>query len=112
MIRVFLTTPKTNSTIKKIYIALFRTLALSHKKCNWIVTRIYSHYTFKQSKFKKDFVIINHDSRQKSKTNVKKDFFKLLNNANFSNDCKNNVDHCFSSPLFDENGEIYYVKKY
>ena len=30
----------------------------------WLVTHIYEHFTFGQSKFKKDFVVMNQKTRQ------------------------------------------------
>lgn len=43
------------------------------KHCNCIVMKIYFHYIFGQNKSKKDFVIMNQESRQNLKTNVEKD---------------------------------------
>ena len=33
----------------------------------------------------------NEVSRQKTKTKVEKDFYKLMKNSNFGNDCRNNI---------------------
>ena len=98
---------------KRIYIPLYTEhLHILIKRCSWTVTKLYSLDTFEQSKFGKDFVFMNQESRQKLKAKVEKDFYKLLNNANFGYDCRNNADNCFFSPVFDEIEEIYYVKKY
>ena len=51
-------------------------------KCGWRVTKIRGHYTFEQSKSKKEFVIMNQVSRKNSQTDVEKDLYKLMNNAN------------------------------
>ena len=67
-------------------------------RCGWKVTKIGGHYTFEQKKIKKDFVIMNQVSRQNAKTDVEKDFFKLMNNANFGYDCRSNADNCYFSP--------------
>ena len=40
-------------------------------------------YTFDQSQFQKDFVIMNQIPTQDAKTSVRKDFYKLINNSNF-----------------------------
>ena len=48
----------------------------------WNVTKIYSHCTFEQSRFKRDFVLMNQRSRQNAKNTIES-FFKLMNNANF-----------------------------
>ena len=81
-------------------------------RAGWLVTHIYEHFTFEQSMFKKDFVVMNQKSRQKTTTSVKKDFCKLLNNCNFGIDCRNNIDNCVLEPLFDDFEEISYLKKF
>ena len=98
---------------KKYFVPLYsKHIHFLLKRCNWLVTRIYSYYTFEQSKFKKDFVVMNQVSRQNAKNKVEKDFYKLLNNANFGYDCRNNADNCFFAPEFDKTVELSYVKKY
>ena len=72
--------------------------------------RIYSHYTFKQRKFKEDFVILKQVSRKNAKVKVEKDFYKFLHNANSSYDCRNNAGDCVFAPVFDEIEEFSYVK--
>ena len=68
--------------------------------------------TFEQSRFKRDFILMNQKSRQLSKNNVEKDLFKLMNNSKFGYDCRNNLDNCKFNPIFDESGEITYVNCY
>ena len=53
------------------------------KRAGWVVTKIHSHITFEQSRFKQNFILMNQKSRQESKNNVEKDFYKLMNNFNF-----------------------------
>ena len=77
----------------------------------WLVTHIYEHYTFEQSKFKKDFVM-NQKSRQKATSCVERDFLKLLHNRNFGIACKNNIDNCILKSLDDGFTEISYIKKF
>ena len=55
---------------------------------------------------------MNQKSRQESKTNTEKDFFKLMDNANFESDCRNNMDNNDFVPIFDEINEIYSLQKY
>ena len=55
---------------------------------------------------------MNQKSRQNAKNSVEKDFFKLLNNANFGYDCRNNLNNCQFIPIFDEMNEITYPKRY
>ena len=55
---------------------------------------------------------MNQKSRQESKTNAEKDFYKLMNNANFGSDCRNNAYNADFIPIFDEINEIYSLQKY
>ena len=81
-------------------------LAFCMKRAGWKVTKIYSHLTFEQARFKRKFIMINQKSRQQSNNNIKKDFYKLLNNSNFGYDCRNNLDNCKFVPILDELKEI------
>ena len=82
------------------------------KRAGWKVTKLYSHFTFEQDTFKKDFVLMNQRSRQHAKNDIEKDFYKLMNNANFGFDCRNDADGLKFDPLIDEINEITYIKKY
>lgn len=64
----------------------------------------------KQPKFKKDFAIINQFSHQNANTSVEKDLYKLMDNSNFGYDCRNNIDDCKSTALYDES--FLYTKMY
>ena len=66
------------------------------------VTKIYSHYTFKKERFKRDFILMNQRSREKAKNSVKKDYFKRLNNVYFGYGCRNNFGNCIFEPICDE----------
>lgn len=46
------------------------------------------------------------------KNSVKKNFFKLLNNANSCYDCQNSFKNCTFEPIHEELNEISYIKKY
>ena len=54
---------KTHSTLKDIkFIPLYaEDLHFLIKRTGWLVTHIYDHFTFEQSKFKTDFVVINQN---------------------------------------------------
>ena len=76
------------------------------------MTKIYSHITFEQERFKRNVILKNQVARQNAKTEIEKDFYKLMNNANFGYDCGNNLDNCQFIPIFDELREVTYLKKY
>ena len=42
------------------------------------MTHIYEHFTFEQSEFKMNFVVMNQKGRQKAISPVERDFYKLL----------------------------------
>ena len=87
-------------------------LSLLIKRAGWKVTKIYSHFTFEQEHFKRDFIVKNQRARQNAKNSIEKDFHKLMNNANFGYDCRNNIDNCQFVPIFNELREVTYLKKY
>ena len=82
------------------------------KRAGWKVTKIHSHITFEQARFKQKFILMNQKSRQQSKNSVEKDFYKLMNNSNFSYDCRNNLDNCKFVPIFNEYKEIIFINRY
>lgn len=55
---------------------------------------------------------MSEKSRQAAKNSVKKNFFKLLNNANSCYDCQNSFKNCTFEPIHEELNEISYIKKY
>ena len=55
---------------------------------------------------------MNQNARKTAKTKVEKDFYKLLNNSNFGNDCRNNFGNCKLELLFNGLDEISYIKKF
>ena len=82
------------------------------KRVGWKLTKVYSHITFEQERFKRNFILKNQVTRQNAKNAIEKDFCKLMNNVNFGYDCRNNLDNCQFIPIFDELGEVTYLKKY
>ena len=87
-------------------------LAFVIKRVRWRVTKIHAHLTFEQKRFKEKFILMNQKSWQEVKTNIEKDFYKLMNNANFGYDCRNNLDNCKFVPIFDEIKEVIYLSRY
>ena len=81
-------------------------------RCGWKVTKLYKHYYFDQERFKRDFILMNQKSRQQAANKIESDFFKLLNNANFGYDCRNNLDSCTFKPINDEIGELSFIRRY
>ena len=92
---------------KNFFANVFRVFCI--KRAGWKVTKIHSHLTFEQARFKQNFILMNQKSRQKSKNIVEKDFYKLMNNPNFGYNCRNNIANCKFVPIFDEHKEITFV---
>ena len=68
---------------KKVHAALFQKrfqlLYLEHlsfliKSAGWKVIKLYLHYLFEQERFKRNFMLMNHKSRQNVKNSIKKGF--------------------------------------
>ena len=113
-LNLYKTTAKTHSTMdKKFLIPLYvEHLYFLLIKCCWCISKIYAYYTFEQSKFKRDVLVMSQVLRKNAKTSVEKDFNKLMNNSNFAYDCRNNVDNCSFTPILDEIEELSYAKRY
>ena len=107
-------TDKSHATMfpKKFIPLYLEDLRFLIKRAGWVVTKLYSHFTFEQDAFKKDFVLMNQKSRQNAKNSIEKDFYKLMNNANFGFDCRNNANNLKFERLIDEINELTYIKKY
>ena len=107
-------TAKSHATLfpKKIIPLYLEDLKFLITRCCWRVAKIYSLYTFKQARFKREFVLMNQKCRQNAKNANEKDFFKLMNNANFEFDCRNNANNAKFELIIDEINEITYIKKY
>ena len=81
-------------------------------RCGWKVTKLYKHYYFDQERCKRNFILMNQKARQQAPDKVESDFCKLLNNANFGYDCRNNLDNCTFQPINDEINELSFIKRY
>ena len=95
-------TAKSHATLlpKKFIPLCLEDLTFLIMRCCWKVTKTYSHYTFEQSCFKRDFVLMNQRSRHNAE------------NANFGYDCRNNVNNGKFGSIIDDINEISYIKKY
>ena len=107
-------TEKSHSTLfpKKCIPLYLEDLQFLIKRAGWIVTKLYSHFTFEQGKIKKDFVMMNQYSRQKATNDIEKNFYKLMNNSNFGFDCRNNANNLKFEPLLNEIEELSFINKY
>ena len=112
--RSYVCTAKSHATLlPKTCIPLYvEDLRFLIKRAGWKVTKLYSQFTFEQDSFKKDFVLMNQKSRQNAQNDIEKNFYKLMNNANFGFDCRNDANNLKFDPLIDEINEISYIKKY
>ena len=102
-----------NNMFPKTFIPVYQEdLKFLITRCCWKVTNICTDYIFKEACLKQDFVTMNQNYRQKGKNSIEKDFYKLMNNANFGFDYRNSVNNVKFVPITDEINEISYIKKY
>ena len=106
--------PQSQATLlPKRYIPLYlEEIKFLIYRCGWKVTKLYRHYYYEQERFKKEFILMSQKARQESKNLIESNFCKLLNNANFGYNCRNNLDNCTFEPINDELREITYIKRY
>ena len=55
---------------------------------------------------------MNQDASQQAESSVERDFYKPMNKSNFGIDCRNNIGNCKFESIYDEIGEINFIKKY
>ena len=67
-LKSYRTSPKAHTNLFKIYFLpmYLEDLVFCIKRASWKVTKIHSHLTFEQSKFKRNFILMNQKSRQLS----------------------------------------------
>ena len=106
--------PQSHATLlPKRYIPLYlEELKFVIYRYGWKVTKFYTHYHFEQKRFKRDFILMSQKARQESKYPIESNFWKLLNNADFGYDCRNNLDNCTFELINDELREITYIRRY
>ena len=54
---------------------------------------------------------MNQNTRQNAETPVERNFHKLMKNANFVMDCRNNIDNFKFESIYDGISETSFVKK-
>lgn len=54
---------------------------------------------------------MNQDASQQAESSVDRDFYKPMNKSNFGIDCRNNIGNCKFEAIYDEIGEINFIKK-
>ena len=88
--RLYKATKRAHATMfKNIFQPMYlEQIVFAAVRAGWKVTNIYLQYTFEQERFKRDFILMNHKSRQNAKNSVGKYFYKLMNNSNFGYDCR------------------------
>ena len=97
---------------KRFHLLYIEHLSFLINRAGWKVTKLYLHYLFKQERFMRNFILINQRSRQNTKNYIQKDFYKLMNNADFGYDCQNDLNNCQFIPIFDEMNKVTYLKQY
>ena len=55
---------------------------------------------------------MNQNVWKTAESKVEKYFYKLLNNSNFGNDCRNNIGNCSLELIYDGLEEISYIKQF
>ena len=102
---------KTHGTLeKKIFVDLYaEDLYLLTTKAGWKLKYI-AIILLNKIFLKENLRWIN--ARKSAKTKAEKDFYKLLNNSNFGNDCRNNIDNCSLELMYDDLNEPFYIKKF
>ena len=96
---------------KKFILLYLEDLKFLIMRCCWRVRKIYSHYTCRQVRFKREIVIMNQKFRQNAKNEFEKDFVKLMNNANFEYDYRNNENNAKFEQIIDKVKEITHIKR-
>ena len=110
-------TEKTHATIQPekrfpMYIDYIHFLT---KRLGWKFTKVHLYYTFEQELFKKEYILGNHRARQEAVArgdDVEANFWKLLNNANFGFDCRDNSQNEGLHLIYEENTEKEFISKY
>ena len=85
------------------------------KRAGWKVTNVHRYYTFEQDPFKKEYILGNQKARQAAVArgdDVQANFWKLLNNAIFEFDCRDNSQNKRLHLIYDEGKEVDFISKF
>ena len=110
-------TEKTNATLlpKKRFPMYVDHIHFLTKRTGWKVTKVHSCYTFEQEPFKKEHILGNQRARQEAVVrddDVQDNLWKLLINAKFGFDCRDNLQNKSLHLIYDEDAEIEFISKY
>ena len=110
-------TEKTHATLdpKKRFSMFIDHIHFLIKRVGWTVTKIHHYHAFEQEPFKKDYILGNQKSRQEAVTrrdDVQGNFYKLLHNANFGFDCRDNSQNKSLHLIYDDYAKIEFINKY
>ena len=113
----FKSTEKTHATLKpkKRFPMYFDHIHFLVKRAGWKVTNVHRYYTFEQDPFKKEYILGNQKARQAAVARgdyVQANLWKLLNNANFGFDCRDNWQNKSLHLIYDDVEEVDFISKY
>ena len=113
----FKATEKTHTTLdpKKRFPMFIDHIHFLTERAGWKVRKLHAHYTFQQEPFKKEYIHGNQRISQEAVArgvDVQTNFWKFLNNSNFSFDCGDNSQNKSLHLIYDENPEIEFLTKY
>ena len=110
-------TEKTHATLlpKKRFPMYIDHIYFLTNRAGWKVTKVHLYYTFEQEPFKKEYILGNQRARQEASArcdDVQANFWKLLNNANFGFECRDDSQNKSLHLIYDENAEVEFISKY
>ena len=113
----FKATEKTHATLrsKKRFPMFIDHIYFLTRRAGWKVNNVHHYYTFEKEHFKKDYILGNQKAIQAAVArgdDVQADFWKLLNNANFGFDYRDNLHNKSLHLMYDENPEVEFISKY
>ena len=110
-------TEKTHATLypKKQFPMYIDHIHFLTKKAWWKVTKVHNYYTFEQEPFKKEYILGNQRARQEVVArgdDVQANFWKLVNNADFGFDCRDNSQNKSLHLIYHKEAQVDFLGKY